>query len=291
MKKITLNISLLLVVLISFGQKLPVKMEEMTALEFRDAVIKSKATCIIPIGVLEKHSTHLPLGTDLIDVREISLRAAEKEYAIVFPQYIFSQIFEAKHQPGTISYSAELLMKVLQETCDELGRNGIKKIVIINGHGGNNSFLPFFLQTQLASRKDYTVILYQDARPSPEVAAKIKKLMKPGPDGHAGQTETSRMLAHHPELVHMDKVGLQSGEDLNRFTGVQGTTAIWWYAKYPNHYSGEASTSTTELGKLLIDEDVEQIAGFLKQVKENESIIKLQDQFYNESLDPMKTKQ
>jgi creatinine amidohydrolase len=291
MKKITLNIVIMFIVLISFGQKLPVKMEEMTALEFKDAVVKSSATCIIPIGVLEKHSTHLPLGTDLIDVREISIQAAQKEYAIVFPPYIFSQILEARHQPGTIAYSAELIMDVLQETCDELGRNGIKKIVLINGHGGNGSFLPFFCQAQLASKKDYAVILYQPAARSAQVNAEIKKLMKPGPDGHAGQTETSRMLAHHPDLVHMDKIGLQSGEDLKRITGIQGSTGINWYARFPNHYAGEAAPSTKELGQVLINDDVDQIAKFLKQVKENESILKLQDMFYKDAENPMNTKQ
>ncbi len=291
MKKISLNIALIFLVLISFGQKLPVKMEEMTALEFKDAVIKSNATCVIPIGVLEKHATHLPLGTDLIDVREISLRAAEKEYAIVFPPYIFSQIFEARHQPGTIAYSSKLIMEVLQETCDELGRNGIKKIVLVNGHGGNNSFLPFFTQTQLAGKKDYAVILYVPAARSEQLNAEIKKLTKGIDGGHAGQGETSRMLAHHPELVRMDKIGLQSGENQNRLTGVQGNTGIWWYSRYPNHYAGDASTSNKEYGKLLVDDDVEQIARFLKQVKENESIIKLQDQFYKDAENPMNTKQ
>jgi creatinine amidohydrolase len=79
---------------------LPVKYEELTAVEFISAVDQSSATCLIPFGVLEKHGPHLPLGTDLIDVREVALRAAGTEYAIVFPQYYFGQIFEGKHQPG-----------------------------------------------------------------------------------------------------------------------------------------------------------------------------------------------
>jgi creatinine amidohydrolase len=291
MKKITLNIVLSFIVLLSFGQKLPVKMEEMTALEFKDAVVRSSATCIIPIGVLEKHGTHLPLGTDLLDVREISIKAAEKEYAIVFPPYIFSQILEARHQPGTMAYSPKLIWDVLQETCDELNRNGIKKIVLISGHGGNGSFLPYFCQAQLASRKNYAVILYAPAPRSAQVSAEVKRLTKPGPDGHAGQTETSEMLAHRPDLVHMDKIGLQSGEDLKRITGIQGSTGINWYARFPNHYAGDAAPSTKELGQVLLNDDADQIAKFLKQVKENESIIRLQDQFYKDAENPLNTKQ
>ncbi len=86
--------------------ELPIFFEELTAPEFIQAVTKSEATCIIPLGILEKHGPHLPLGTDLIDCREVARRAADQEYTIIFPAYFVGQIFEAKHQPGTIAYSA-----------------------------------------------------------------------------------------------------------------------------------------------------------------------------------------
>ena len=123
------NITLTLSALIAFAgfqataQELSVKMENLTAIEFKTAVEKSAKTAIIPIGVLEKHGPHMPLGTDVFTAREMAIRAAEKEYAVVFPWYQFSQINEARHQPGTISYSPELIWRVLQETLNELHRN------------------------------------------------------------------------------------------------------------------------------------------------------------------------
>jgi creatinine amidohydrolase len=289
-KNITLSIISILFSLIVVGQKLPVKWEEMTALEFKEAVSLSNATCIIPIGVLEKHGTHLPLGTDLLDVREVVNRATLKEYAIVFPAYIFSQIFEAQHQPGTIAYSTRIIWDVLQETCDELGRNGIKRIVLVNGHGGNNSFLPFFCATQLEKKRDYFVILFNPSSP-PEVRAKIDNLMKPGANGHAGQGETSTIMAHRPDLVHMDKLGLQSGADLKRLAGVQGSTGIGWYARFPNHYAGDGSSASKELGDLILNDQADQLAVFLKQIKANQTILELQNQFFREAQDPLNTKQ
>ena len=83
------------------------------------AVEISGGVCIIPIGVYEKHATHPPLGADMHDVRAVASRAAEKEYAIVFPTYYFSQINEARSQPGTIAYSHDLIWKVLDETWRE----------------------------------------------------------------------------------------------------------------------------------------------------------------------------
>src|SRR5882762_9881444 len=66
--------------------KLSAKWEELTAAEFRDAIQLSKGTCLLPFGILEKHGPHLPLGTDLLNVRHASLQAAEREFAVVFPQ-------------------------------------------------------------------------------------------------------------------------------------------------------------------------------------------------------------
>ena len=131
--------------------KLSTKWEELTAADFRDAIAKAQGTCLLPFGIFEKHGPHLPLGTDLLNVRYVSEHAAQQEYAVIFPQYFAGQIFEARHEPGTIAYSAEMQLKLLQETTDEMARNGCKKVVIVNGHGGNENLLPYFAQTQLAA--------------------------------------------------------------------------------------------------------------------------------------------
>ena len=134
-----------------------VRWEELTSADFRDAIAQAQGTCLLPFGILEKHGPHLPLGTDLLDVRYAALHAAEQNYTVVFPEYYFGQIFEAKHEPGTIAYSAELQLKLLQETTDEMARNGCKKIIIVNGHGGNENLLPYFAQSQLDRLHDYVV--------------------------------------------------------------------------------------------------------------------------------------
>jgi len=141
---------------VSWGQgKLSVHWEELTAADFLQGIHQSGGTCLLPFGILEKHGPHLPLGTDLLDVRHAALTAAKQEYAVVFPEYYFGQIFEAKHQPGTVAYSTHLQLELLQETTDEMARNGCKKIIIVNGHGGNESLLPFFAQSQLEKEHEY----------------------------------------------------------------------------------------------------------------------------------------
>src|SRR5215472_747919 len=195
MKKIRVIALLLSLGMIpTFGQtKLPVRWEELTAEDFRTAIQQSKGTCLLPFGILEKHGPHLPLGTDLLNVRYAALHAAEQEFAVVFPEYYFGQIFEAKHEPGTVAYSVDLQLKLLQETTDEMARNGCKKVVIVNGHGGNEHLLPFFAQAQMASPKDYVVYVLDGERSRPGGPAKKST----GIDYHAGENETSNTLYTH----------------------------------------------------------------------------------------------
>src|SRR5882757_4677946 len=133
---------------------LSVHWEELTGPDFISAVHQAQGVCVLPFGIIEKHGPHLPLGTDLINVRYLTEKAAQKEYAVVFPAYYFGQIAEARQQPGTVSYSWHMQLDLLQETTDEMARNGCKKIVIVNGHGGNENLLPFFAQVQLQTPHD-----------------------------------------------------------------------------------------------------------------------------------------
>lgn len=287
-------ISAILVLFVSsvFAQDLPFRMEELTAPDFVKAVEKSSKTCIIPIGVFEKHGPHMPLGTDLYMAREYSLRAAEQEYTVVFPWYYFSQINEARHQPGTISYSPELIWKVLQETLDELNRNGFEKIIIVNGHGGNNAFLNYFGMAQLSEPRDYALYWFRPEG-SREVDEKAEALSQHDEfDQHAGNSETSEMVAAQPDKVHVGRAGDQSGVDQERMKNLKYVySGIWWYAQYPNHYSGDGSKATAEAGELWINHTVDQLVEMIRLVKADESVPELQQQFFKEAENPLKTKQ
>jgi creatinine amidohydrolase len=270
---------------------LSVRWEELTAPDFVRAVERSGGTAIIPLGILEKHGPHLPLGTDLLDAREVVLRAVKREYSIVFPPYYVGQIFEAKHQPGTIAYSDRLMWDLLQETVDEIARNGIKKIVLVNGHGGNNSFLQFFCQSQLARRRDYALYLFQSSG-NPEAEPRVKALRQTSMDMHAGELETSMVVAHRPDLAHPERAGEQSGADQARLEGLKDAyTAIWWYARFPNHYAGDGSPATAQLGNLVLDAEAEQLAAMIRAVKADTKVLEQQKRFFDQSEKPLATPQ
>ena len=292
MKKLLFAVVALVVAGVLSAQEIPFRYEELTAPDFVKAVEKSAKTCIIPIGVMEKHGPHLPLGTDLYLSREYALRAVAKEYAVVFPWYYFSQINEARHQPGTIAYSPELIWKMLQETLDEINRNGFEKIIIVNGHGGNNAFLNYFGMAQLSERRNYALYWFRP-EDNPEVAQKVTELTQPDPfDAHAGNSETSEMMAAQPAVSHPERAGQQSGVDQERMKQLQYVyTGIWWYASYPNHYGGDGSKSNAQAGELLINETVSQLVKMIQQVKADKTVPELQNQFFNEAENPLKTKQ
>jgi len=267
--------------------KLSVHWEELTAAEFRSAIEQSQSTCLLPFGIIEKHGPHLPLGTDLLKVRYAVLQAAQQEYALVFPEYYFGQIFEARHEPGTIAYSSHLQLELLQETTDEMARNGCKKIVIVNGHGGNENLLPYFAQTQLEKQHDYVVYVLPIVEAPPGGPAKKTS----GPDMHAGESETSKMLIARPDLVHMERSNQESGADEARLKLPDDLyTAIWWYARFPNHYSGEGSAATEERGEFEMRHWEDAIVEAIRVVQADQTSLKLQNEFFEKAKHPLDTR-
>lgn len=266
---------------------LSIKWEELTAENFKVAIAKSQGTCLLPFGILEKHGPHLPLGTDLLNVRYVAERAAQQEYAVMFPEYFAGQIFEAKHQPGTVSYSSDLQLRLLQETTDEMARNGCKKILIVNGHGGNEHLLPYFAQSQLDKPHDYVVYVHWGyEQPKKTSGTKLE------PDWHAGDSETSNTLVTHPDLVKLDRAKSESGGDQKRVQLPDNVyTGIWWYARFPNHYSGDGSTATKETGEADLKNWIDAVVKAIQAVKADHESLKLQKEFYEKSAHPLATEQ
>jgi creatinine amidohydrolase len=261
---------------------LPARWDELTAGDWPKALERSSRTCILPIGILEKHGQHLPMGSDLIKVRELAARVVKKEYAVVFPDYFYGQIYEARHQPGTFALPSRVVWDMLEATVEEIGRNGFRRIVIVNGHGGNPNLLQYFVQAQLERRRSY-VVYYFDPAPDPAFEAKVRKTRQSDPetDLHAGETETSSILYLRPELVQLARARGESGADLKRLGIPNVYTGIWWYASYPNHYAGHGEAGSRELGALLTEHEIDTLATTLRAIKADKKTLELQTEFFD----------
>ena len=264
---------------------------ELTGPDFAKAMQLARNVCVLPIGIIEKHGPSGPLATDLINARFASLEAAKQEYALVFPEYYAGQIFEARHQPGTVAYSTRLQFELLQETTAEMARNGCTKIVIVSGHGGNTNFLQYFAQTTLDTPKNWIVYVITpdgQGRTAPEIPGPSK----PGVDGHAGELELSNVMASRPELVHPERAGQQSGADLKRQDLPVGVfTPIFWYASYPNHYQGDAAGANAARGAASMKARADALVRALRAIKADDTSLRLQTEFFEAAKRPLDTRQ
>jgi len=231
--------------------------EEMSSVDFNSAIDKCDGLCVLPIGVVEKHGDHLPVGTDMYISIEIAKAAAARSPAVVFPYYFLGQISEARHVKGTIAPSHKLIMDALLEMCDEIHRNGFTKILILSGHGGNCYFLPFFTQMFPGINRPYAVYIRSAHELSDgqlnEIQARsgVKDM-----GGHAGFYETSLMMYLRPELVFPGRIKAEESASLNRLKDIVDKniyTGFNWYADYPHHFAGDPAGASEEHGKMIFD--------------------------------------
>ena len=194
--------------------------ENLTAPDFERAVGET-GVCILAMGVLERHSDHMPLGTDFLNGHWLACTAAEREPAVVFPPFYFGQIYEARCFPGALTIRPELLVELLRSVLDEIGRNGFKKIIIVNAHGGNTHLIPFLAQSSLWERKSYSLYWFNGDL-GEERAKKWAATVETPLHGHACECETSITLANFPALVKMEAVPAAAGGSFGADETAQG---------------------------------------------------------------------
>lgn len=270
------------------AQPLPVRWDQLVASDWKKAIELSKGTCILPLGVLEKHGPHLAIGADLIGAQHRAQLAAKSEYAVVFPEYYFTQIYEAKYAEGTIAIPPHLISALLQATLDEIARNGFKKILIYNSHGGNPHWLRFFVQSQLDQRRDYVVYLF-DPKPDPEYqktfqSQSFRKTPLEG-DEHAGEQETSRIMAIRPDVVKIERAGSEDSTDQKRQAHLPNLwTAVSWYARFPNHYAGVGAAGNVAEGRYSNEYVTKLVIQALRDVKNDTATPRIQKENYDRQL-------
>lgn len=170
---------------------------ELTDGDFRDLLLRTKSA-IIPVGSLEQHGQHLPVATDCLIAEHISREAGRTLEYFVFPALPYGVSFE--HSPMfNVSIRDSTLSNILCDICVSIAHLGIKKIVIINGHHGNMGVLQYISQNTFE-------------KIPPDSAIQVINywtLMNERFD-HAGEVETSILLAVKPALVKMDKAEASS---------------------------------------------------------------------------------
>ena len=253
--------------------------EGLTASEFPGAVRETGGVCVVPMGVLEKHGDHCPLGTDYLIARAVAAKATEKESAVVFPAFYFGQVNEARCFPGTIALPPVLMFELLDAVCDEIGRNGFGKIILYSGHDGNPYLLGYLVNAQRWQEKPYVVYVPR-TRLTPARLKEMQALFDTW-GGHGGEWETSAVLAGSPEMVKMEAAPDEPVESLGRLRDLGDIyTGMSWYANHPEHFAGNPRPATAEKGRAFIEAMADTLAEYIAAVRADEVAPALQDEFF-----------
>lgn len=258
--------------------------------EFDRVIQETGGICILPVGSIEKHGQHLPVGTDSFLAEEFSKRASEIESAVVFPTFCCGAMFGAGDCRGTVILSPQLMMQMLEEFCDEIGRNGFRKIIVVSGHGGNGDWLKFFTGTTLYKKKDYVVYFHNIQLGYPQLLLEgvcngtlktklteeeieiLKEHARPGAEcGHGCIAETAAILGLKPHTVRLDRAD-DSGHSTERMAwrGTTPLTSLGWRACYPNSFAGEnPKDCTMGIAEAEVEYMTKEVAEIIKRVKED----------------------
>jgi len=173
--------------------------ENMTMTEFKKGLKKTK-TIIFPFGTVEEHGNHLPLNTDMLIVYEILKEVIKKRKVFLAPPVYYGVCTSTSKHPGTIGISAETLRRLTYDLIVNAYAQGFRNIFLITGHGGglHSSALrevSEILVPQLKGLKIAVICPYEF------MSKEIGEIAETENDSHAGEIETSLVLALRPELV------------------------------------------------------------------------------------------
>jgi creatinine amidohydrolase len=183
----------------------------MTSFELTE-LLKRTQIALVPVGAVEQHSGHLPLGQDNFQIEEIVRRAvvklaAEGKPVIFGPTIPFGPISNLKF-PGSISIKPSTLVVLAKEVCLNLYRDGVKTILLTMGHDLSLGALMVAARELAQETDDGLTVIVANWLPAvvkllPEIFVDLPEGKR---DGHGGAGETARMMAQYPKLVAMDRL-------------------------------------------------------------------------------------
>ena len=234
----------------------------MTTEEVRKAA-KKNFIIILPVGVIEEHGPHLPLGTDTFQILHCVEKALERADALMAPVFHYGLCSSTKNFAGTITISFKLLENLTREVLKEINRNGFKKVIILSGHAGGDHMTAIRLACKKVVKESGMRIFVASIA---ELVLKkfdeelIRKI--PKEDKHAGFVETSTMLYIDENFVKKDKM---PGKSVPAYPEYEIIINPEKY--FPSGVMGNPKGANKEIGEKIIRLAVESIIELVKNVR------------------------
>jgi len=236
--------------------------------------LESSDTVIIPLGSMEAHGEHKPVGCCYLLAEAASEEISGRTGVPVTPVIPFGISPPYKHFPGTVTVSSETLNRYVYEVSESLARAGFRKILFFSAHGGNN--LSVLREISYRLREEHGVLCAVI-----HVWGVISKMIPPdfwGPGhrrGHGGEPTTSVMLHLRPDLVDMAKAQLKPLKDIgegfeaksygnHEFQGIVHSIFLHAEEVQPSGFMGDPTRATAEKGKFLYEKAVDHLVDLVE---------------------------
>lgn len=237
-------------------------LDELTTKEAKEAALKG-TVIILPVGSVEEHGDHLPLGTDSIQPEYVAVEVAKKTGCLIAPPFRYGICNSARNFPGTLTIKFDTLYNFALDVLSELERNGFNKIIVLSGHAGSSHMVALRLAAQAivdknkaTPEKKTRIMVLSDY----DFADDIKDQFAPENDGHAGAIETSRVMAIEPKLVRTLHKPIPSKTP--RFEVVADPERY-----FPNGVHGDPTLATVEKGNKINQYIIEQVEKLVKELQ------------------------
>ena len=243
---------------------------DLSALQL-SAELSKDSIVVLPLGAIEQHGPHLPLNTDFVVADAVSRAAVEKfgaeTNAWLLPTLPFTKSNEHAWAAGTMWLSATTMMSVIDDIGRCVAATPAKKLMFINGHGGNSALMAM-MNRELRLKYGLQTFLAHPHMPADQGGSSAESEL--GMGVHGGVDETSVMLHLRPDLVDMSLAVRRVPEGLakNEHVKFGGRVAFGWLSNdfFPEGHIGDPTGASAELGARLFAGAVESLGGAMKEI-------------------------
>jgi len=218
-----------------------------------------KDVAILPVGSLERHGNHLPLGTDTIIPLYIAEEVSKRLGILLLPPIWYGSCRGLRKFPGTFDIDTSVLYVYVLNVMLEVARNGVKLLIVLNGHGGNTPVL-LSAAREASYRSEMSVVVLNWWT---DLGTTVRKELFKHP-GHAGEDETSLLLAISPSLVDMSK----AFDHLKEYPPLRIYSMKLEREVYKQALNGSATSATPDKGKVWLKAIIDDLVEIIKESME-----------------------